>query len=243
MPGETSQTELWSHYQTGRLEVFAGSKTRLDYLVRLAGRLAAGRSLLNIGCGDGYLERRAQQKKWTVVSVDPDSGAVGRLQTLGVDARCGSIESLPVDSQSIDVVVSTEVFEHLAPHTLEGGLSEIKRVLKPRGLLIGTVPYREDLSQNEVFCPDCKKTFHRWGHQQSFDEAGIRSLLGRYFEVRRAKAIYLPTWDVADWKGKLSISARLVFSWIGVHSAISNLLFVAVQPPESASRTLSASGR
>lgn len=227
MPTETSQTDLWSHYQTGRFEVFAGSKTRLDFLVRLGDRLASRGALLNIGCGDGYLERKAQQRKWTVISVDPDAGSVARLQNLGVDARCGSIDSIPVDSQSVDVVVCTEVFEHLAPHTLESGLSEIRRVLKPRGLLIGTVPYRENLSLNEVFCPDCKKTFHRWGHQQSFDEARIRSLLDKHFKVKKAKPIYFPTWEVADWKGKLSMSARLAFSWIGAHGANSNLLFVA----------------
>jgi SAM-dependent methyltransferase len=229
MSQQTSQTELWSHYQTGRLEVFAGSKSRLDFLVRFAGRLASGRSLLNIGCGDGYLERRAQQKKWSVISVDPDPSSISRLRSLGVDARCGLIESLPVDPQSVDVVICTEVLEHLTTDALEGGLSEIRRVLKPGGLPIGTVPYRETLAQNQVFCPDCKKTFHRWGHQQSFDEGGIRSVLGRYLKVQQARPVYFATWDVADWKGKLSISARLAFSWIGVHGANSNLLFVAAK--------------
>lgn len=229
MSQQTSQTELWSHYQTGRLEVFAGSKSRLDFLVRFAGRLASGRSLLNIGCGDGYLECKAQQKKWSVISVDPDPSSISRLQGLGLDARCGLIESLPVDPQSVDVVICTEVLEHLTTDALEGGLSEIRRVLKPGGLLIGTVPYRENLAQNQVFCPDCKKTFHRWGHQQSFDEGGIRSVLGRYLKVQQARPVYFATWDVADWKGKMSISARLAFSWIGVHGANSNLLFVAAK--------------
>jgi SAM-dependent methyltransferase len=227
MSQQTSQTELWSHYQTGRLEVFAGSKSRLDFLVRLAGRLTSGRSLLNIGCGDGYLERRAQQKEWSVVSVDPDAGSINRLRSLGVEARCGLIESLPVNSQSVDIVICTEVFEHLVPDSLAAGLSEIKRALKPGGFLIGTVPYRENLTQNEVFCPHCGKTFHRWGHQQSFDQAKIHSLLRHHLRVRKVRPVYFPTWDVADWKGKLSISARLAFSWIGVHSATSNLLFIA----------------
>jgi SAM-dependent methyltransferase len=225
----SSETEFWAHYQTEHVAVFAGSKTRLDFLVRLAGKLSSGRCLLNIGCGDGYLERRASEKSWTVISVDPDQSSVARLKALGIDARCGSIESLPAEPESIDVVISTEVFEHLSEEVFEAGLNQIRRVLKPRGLLIGTVPYREDLSKNTVFCPDCKKRFHRWGHQQTFDEARLESFLGRYFHVRKLTPVYFPTWNVADWKGKLSIAARLAFSRIGVHSDLSNILFVAIR--------------
>jgi len=229
MPLHGSPAEFWSHYQEKRADVFAAGKGRSNYLVRLANKLTKGRCLLNIGCGSGYLEQRARENSWTVVSVDPDGKAIARLQTLGVDARCGMIESLPVEAQSVDVVTCTEVFEHLTADSLNSGLEEIKRVLKPGGLLIGTVPYREDLSLNEVFCPDCKKTFHRWGHQQAFDEASMRALLRSYFFVRKVKPVYLPTWGVAHWTGKLSMLARLVFSWIGVHGANSNLLFVAVR--------------
>ncbi len=138
---------------------------------------------MNIGCGDGYLERSAQQKGWQVVSVDPDSKSVDELKANGIDARCGFIESLPVESESINVVVSTEVFEHLIPDSMEAGLKEIHRILSPGGILIGTVPYRENLADNEVFCPDCRKSFHRWGHHQSFDESshatGTRPILSQ----------------------------------------------------------------
>jgi SAM-dependent methyltransferase len=225
----SSETEFWSHYQTERLDVFAGSQTRLEYLVRLAGRLSSGRTLLNIGCGDGYLERRAVEKGWAVISVDPDPPSVARLKDLGIEARCGGVEALPLEQESVDVVISTEVFEHLSEEVFETGLNEIRRVLKSGGLLIGTVPYRENLSQNEVFCPECKKRFHRWGHQQTFDEARLASFLRRYFRIRKLAPVYFPTWNVADWKGKLSIAARLAFSWAGAHTQLSSLLFVVAK--------------
>jgi SAM-dependent methyltransferase len=223
---DTTNPGLWSHYQTDQLEVFAHSRKRLDYLIWRAEQLTQGRSLLNIGCGDGYLELTARQRKWAVVSIDPDAKSVERLKTLGIDARCGSIEALPVGGESADVVISTEVFEHLTPEVLEAGLSQIKRVLKPGGLLIGTVPYRENLAASTVFCPDCKKAFHRWGHKQSFDEVAMKEVIGRHLQVEQVTPVYLPVWQAADWKGKLSMFARLAFSWVGVHSGESNLLFV-----------------
>jgi SAM-dependent methyltransferase len=224
---DTTNPGLWSHYQTEQLEVFAYSRTRLDYLIRLAQKLSQGRSLLNIGCGDGYLEQTARQRNWNVISVDPDAKSVERLKSLHIDARRGNIETLPVEAESVDVVICTEVFEHLTPEVLEAGLNQIRRVLKPGGLLIGTVPYRETLAASMVFCPDCKKTFHRWGHLQSFDEAAMKAILDRHLQVERVAPVYLPAWYAADWKGKLSMFARLAFSWVGVHSAESNLLFVA----------------
>lgn len=229
MPPDTANSEIWSHYQTQQPEVFAASKARLNFLVALAEKLTRGRTMLNVGSGDGYLERLANRRNWTVVSVDPDIDTVQRLKTLGLDARCGTIESLPVESQSLDVVICTEVFEHLSSESLESGLEEIRRVLNPGGLLIGTVPYRENLAENEVFCPDCKKRFHRWGHLQTFDEGAMQAVISRYLHVRKIKPVYLPAWHITDWKGKLSLFARLAFATCGIHSSESYLLFVAAR--------------
>ncbi len=225
--GETSQIELWSHIQNARSELFGGASDRLEKLVRIAEKRSRGRALLNIGCGNGHLEQAAQKRGWQVISVDPDPGSVERIKSMGIDARCGLIHALPIDSASLDVVVCSEVFEHLFLDYLETGLKEIRRVLKDGGILIGTVPYREDLAQNEVFCPDCHKTFHRWGHHQSFDESKMRSVLGKYLAPREVRPIYFHQWQVLDWKGKLLTVARAALSVFGAYGATANLLFIA----------------
>ncbi|BAZ09912.1 hypothetical protein NIES4071_17260 [Calothrix sp. NIES-4071] len=51
---------------------------------------------------------------------------------------CADCCSLPVEDNSFDVVISTQVLEHLESPTLM--LKESYRVLKPKGLLIMTVP-------------------------------------------------------------------------------------------------------
>jgi SAM-dependent methyltransferase len=229
MPQDIPQTELWSHIQTERLDAFEGSKTRLDSLIRRAEKLTKGRNLLNIGCGNGYLETRAQSRQWQVVSVDPDPKSVSRIKSMGIDARCGSVASLPLPSASMDIVICTEVFEHLTEETLDLGLTEIKRVLVPGGILIGTVPYRENLSDNEVFCPHCSRTFHRWGHHQSFDEVKMRSVLGRELSLSTVKPLYFVPWTQTGWKGKLLWSARYAFGMVGIYGSSANLFFQAVR--------------
>lgn len=224
-----SQLELWSHFQNERTAVFDLSKGRLDALIGYAKRWASGRSLLNVGCGNGYLERTAKQKGWNVISVDPDRKSVARLASSGIDARCGFIQALPLAAETVDVAICSEVLEHIPCEFLDAGISELHRVLVPKGILIGTVPYRENLIENEVCCPACQHLFHRWGHQQSFDEVKVRSILTPRFSIRVLRQAYFPSWNAPSWKTRLAAAARLIFSWVGIYGSNTNLLFIAVK--------------
>src|SRR5437879_9749369 len=179
MSTETPQLEFWSRVQSERIDLFDGSKSRLDSLLRRSEKFAGGRFLLNIGCGNGYLERTAQQKNWKVLSVDPDAKSIARLKSQGIDARCGMIEALPVNSDSVDIVICTEVLEHLLPGSMESGLKEIRRILVPGGILIGTVPWRENLADNQIVCPYDRKTFQPRLRHHSFHEINMRPMMGR----------------------------------------------------------------
>ena len=229
MSADKPQIELWSHIQVQCAGAFDLATSRLDSLILQAERLSKGRTMLNVGCGNGYLERAAQARHWQVVSVDPDQKSAEQVKAMGIDARCGSIESLPSPSCTFDVVICTEVFEHLTSSLLECGLNEVNRVLKPGGILIGTVPYREDLKANEVFCPHCNTVFQRWGHHQSFDESTLESILARSLEVRSVRPAYFVPWSLVNWKGKLLWFARVALSWMRIYGAGANIFFVAAK--------------
>jgi len=226
----TAQTGLWSHFQTQRAETFNGAANRLSTLLRIAKKYTEVSSLLNIGCGDGSLERMALAHGWRVVSVDPDAKSIERLRSQGIDAKCGVIESIPAGDASFAVVIATEVFEHLTPEVLSSGLSEIVRVLAPRGLLIGTVPYRENLADGEIFCQHCGKISHRWGHQQSFDVAKMSAILSEHFALLHCRPLYFAPWNILNWKGKIDATIRTLLSIAGSHGSQENLLFVARKP-------------
>jgi len=73
-----------------------------------------------------------------------------------------------------DAVFMIEVLEHLLPEDIDKGLSEVWRVLKPKGYLVITVPYKEDLLKNMIICPECGAVFHRSQHLQTFDESKVK---------------------------------------------------------------------
>lgn len=224
----SNQQAIWSYFQQERANSFDGAHWRLERLVQYAARRHQFPAILNIGIGNGYLELLAHQRRWAVISVDPDENAVNRLRAQNIDARCGFIEQLPLESESVDVVFASEVFEHLKPESLRAGVREIARVLRPGGHLFGTVPYSENLAENECICPKCRHIFHRWGHEQTFTAATIRALLELSLNVDICEPRYFPSWKMMDLRSKINAALRIsILNPLGIHRSNENILFVA----------------
>jgi len=102
-----------------------------------------GRTVLDFGCGNGAqtLELAAARCRIVAVDIDPADlqvlrGAAGPAQGIFPVLYDGS--SLPLPDRSIDAAVCFEVLEHVPD---EGAaLAEIRRVLKPGGDFVLTVP-------------------------------------------------------------------------------------------------------
>lgn len=125
------------------LPEFDGDWT-LEHLHRylLACELAVGKTVLDIACGDGYgaamLARHAAQ----VTGVDIDTPTVERARGKYVADNLrflqGSATDIPLDDDSVDLVISFETIEHLMEQ--DRMLYEIRRVLRPEGFLIISSP-------------------------------------------------------------------------------------------------------
>jgi SAM-dependent methyltransferase len=97
-----------------------------------------GLEILDLGCRDGALAT-AYLDGNHVVGVDVDRTALARAEERGLETAWADVdESLPFPGESFDVVVTAEVLEHL--RLPERALGEAMRVLRPGGLLVGSVP-------------------------------------------------------------------------------------------------------
>jgi SAM-dependent methyltransferase len=213
------QHRIWSHFQNHRPEIFAQAEPRYRFLARRA----SGARVLNIGVGDGGLERMAAEMGCDVYSLDPDGEALAAIAGVSKGAT-GSIDAMPFDDAFFDTVVCSEVFEHLSDDLLRGGLAEIGRVLKPAGALIGTVPADEVLSESETVCPCCGNVFHRWGHVQSFSQTRLEGLLRPYGAVRIERRLFVH-WPSLNWKGKCAALLRKLIGALGNSGSGENLYF------------------
>jgi SAM-dependent methyltransferase len=225
-----NQDAVWDHYQNEGVVVFDLAGARLNFLAR---HLAAGERVLDIGVGSGLLERIAQAKGVDIHALDPSERAILRLRNdlgLGDRAQTGYGQNMPFPDDMFDVVVMSEVVEHLERDILEATLDEVRRVLVSGGRLIGTVPAREDLAASEVVCPQCSHHFHRWGHFHSFDAAQLRQLLASRFQVQTVEEQFFIDWEGVSWRRRIEGLVKRFLSdrGIGTYGENRNLFFCAV---------------
>jgi ubiquinone/menaquinone biosynthesis C-methylase UbiE len=104
-----------------------------------------GKSVLDIASGEGYGSAILAKVADAVIGVDIAPEAVSHAQAqysslLNLKFLVGSCSAIPVADASIDVVTSFETIEHHDQH--EEMMQEIKRVLRPDGVLIISSPNR-----------------------------------------------------------------------------------------------------
>lgn len=110
-------------------------------LRRLLRRVASARMVLNAGAGEGLFTALLLENNGLLRLVEIDSSYGPYMREL-VDRRQsivgGSLTAIPVQSSTFNLVLCTEVLEHIADDA--AALDEIRRVLAPGGWLLITVP-------------------------------------------------------------------------------------------------------
>ena len=166
---------LWTRTQIDNAEAFAGGHERQRQLYDVARKTVPGGRALEIGFGDGHLLRLLSQTYEThAADITEDAVAQMRSAMPSVEFRVFGVDAkLPYPDGFFDLFVASEVLEHMDDAALATAVGEIGRVLKPGGHALITVPARENLSDNECYCPNCGHSFHKWGHKQSWTRARI----------------------------------------------------------------------
>jgi 2-polyprenyl-3-methyl-5-hydroxy-6-metoxy-1,4-benzoquinol methylase len=136
--------------------------------------VGSGRRVLDLGCRDGALTQTYLEGN-EVVGVDADREALAEAAKLGIETNWADLDRpLELADESFDVVVAGELLEHLRdPQRL---VSEIRRVLRPGGTFVASVPNAYRLKRRLFFLvgrpPDDDPT-----HLQMFSPADVRALL------------------------------------------------------------------
>lgn len=159
--------------------------------------------LLDVGCGTKPYRALFAVERY--VGLDIDSETTRRQATADVLYPGGRF---PFDDASFDAVLCNQVLEHIFEP--DDFLQEIRRVLRPGGRLLLTVPFVWD------------------EHEQPFDYArystfGLRALLQRngLAVSRQAKLL-------DDASTLFQLLNAYLFKLVRTRSAVSNLLFTAI---------------
>lgn len=102
-----------------------------------------GKRILDAGCGEGVIVEELKEKGYEIYGIDKNYESKYVIR--------GDIKSTPFKENEFDVVLLLDVLEHLAYDEQYTALKEIKRILKPSGILIMSVPNLAHLTSRIKF--------------------------------------------------------------------------------------------
>lgn len=122
--------------------------------------------VLDIGTG---VNREQQQDSWPITPEEYLTVDVSKDAGPEIVANCAA---LPFDSDSFDLVFLESVLEHMRISEVEPSIREVRRVLRPGGVIAGWVPFCYPHHGSSVMRDDLRWT-----------AAGLRGLLSDFDNV------------------------------------------------------------
>jgi SAM-dependent methyltransferase len=129
-------------------------------------------TIIDIGCGDGFATRVAADHNpgHHFAGLDWSAGSLAAARQRGIAVLRAGLDgpSLPLAAGSVDVVVMSEVIEHLVD--TDSAIEAAHRVLRPGGSLLLSTPNLASWYNRGLLA---------FGIQPVFSEVSLRSVFGR----------------------------------------------------------------
>ncbi len=144
-------------------------------------------NVLDYGCGAGHLLEQMVKEKvvhfygldFSTDSLTATKNKTGNAANLKELVLVNELPSA-FNNDMFDTITCIETIEHLQDDQLCATMKELYRIAKPKGKILITTPFNEDLEGNLCFCPFCKSEFHQMQHMQSFDIARLTALATKH---------------------------------------------------------------
>jgi SAM-dependent methyltransferase len=137
---------------------------------------------LDVGCGTAMITRHLPAG---TIGLDLNPRNLEKAQEYAPQARfinCDVEGHVPLADASFDLAVCTEMLEHLIRP--ERAVAEIQRLLKPGGVLIGSVPGRSPIWRLR-WLSNSKDSFAEEPYHKHYRRDEVVALLSEHLRVRR----------------------------------------------------------
>jgi SAM-dependent methyltransferase len=141
-------------------------------------RHASGRTILDVGCGDGAF-LSCISNDWSKQGLEPSASGATLARQKNLDVAHATLDTAPKQYEA-DVVSALDVIEHVTdPHQF---VESFKRHLRPRGVVL-LLTGDADSYPAKIAGPQW--SYLRWcGHISVFSQSGLRRLLESHgFEI------------------------------------------------------------
>lgn len=169
------------HYHIDALEFdywgkdqFSAAETRRNQVVFDLCHVKSGDKVLDIGSGRGWFSIQAAELGADVTALDLSEENLKKIKSINsnVNVLYGDACEVPVIDSQFDWIVALEVLEHIVePKT---AVMNWKKLLKPDGKILVTVPYKEKIRYS--LCIHCNQKTPVNAHLHSFDKESLHKL-------------------------------------------------------------------
>lgn len=170
-----SQEEIWDRLYASNSRAWRGSS-------RIPHPIGSG-DALDLGCGNGKTVSSLIDAGYRVTGVDFSGKAVESCERMfGSSARFvrADVTDLPFDDMAFDYITAVHVLEHLDDDMLARCVSEMRRVLRPRGYVFA-----------RSFTPDDMRSEGRSGGEIFYRYYDVDSMVSAFsgFKVVSAERV------------------------------------------------------
>lgn len=177
-------------------------------------------TVLDLGCGEGFVASHLLKAGFVVgvdKSIDSLLIAKQKLKQPNVDFIRADASSLPLRGGGFSKATVLEVLEHLPKEAQKKVCYEIDRILREKGVVVFSVPYKEQITYTR--CIHCGKLTPLWGHLHSMDEEKVTTLLPNHYTL--FARCHLPNVELISLAG---IFERLPLSlWLLLNNLLGKL--------------------
>lgn len=118
----------------------------------IAQKITKNKVVLDIASGEGYGSFLLSKSATKVYGVDIDEKSINHAKikyasSKNIQFNKGSTDAIPLEDESVDVVISFETLEHHDKHDLM--MQEVSRVLKKNGVLLISSPEKSIYSERD----------------------------------------------------------------------------------------------
>ncbi len=168
--------------------------------------------ILDLGCGEGEIAQEVfgKQLEW---GLDNDREMVKKAEQSGMYRQVilGDAAKIPLKSKTVDLVFANSVLEHIKD--IDRVLSEVRRVLKPAGLLMATMPSHklgEYLGWGKLYAQWFN---HKYNHYNLLNLTGWKKRLQQHQLQLVEGYYYLDKKTIKQWHRYLYLNKlRIKFS-------------------------------
>jgi len=192
------KVKLENDYERMVPEYHKNSLTYAEHLTRYLSALdlVENKIVLDIACGSGYGSKLLSSKASHVYGVDIDKKTVEyakqEFNSKNITYLVGNGENIPLNDDSVDVVVTFETIEHIDNY--KKFLDEISRVLKSNGLAIVSTPNDIEFAEGNHF------------HLHQFKYKELEALLRKKFKY--TESYFQGTWKYVAVGSRENLEGR-----------------------------------